>query len=59
MTPWFGNFGSDNISGGPGNDFVDGDNPSPGAPPFPPGGNNDVCSGGPGTNVVQNCENVS
>jgi hypothetical protein len=54
----FGNFGSDNISGGPGDDFIDGDNPNPGPPPFPPGGNNDVCSGGPGTNVVQNCENA-
>ena len=56
----FGNFGSDVISGGPGDDFIDGDNPvaepPPGFPPFPPGGNNDTCSGGPGTNDVQNCE---
>jgi hypothetical protein len=40
-------------------DLVDGDNPfppPPGGPPFPPGGNNDTCSGGPGTNIVQNCE---
>jgi Ca2+-binding RTX toxin-like protein len=55
----FGNFGSDVISGGPGDDFIDGDNPlppPPGGPPFPPGGNNDTCSGGPGDNVLQNCE---
>jgi len=29
------------------------------SPPFPPGDNNDTCSGGPGTNVVQNCEITS
>jgi Ca2+-binding RTX toxin-like protein len=54
----YGNFGSDVISGDPGDDFIDGDNPFPPPPdlPFPPGGNNDTCSGGPGTNTVQNCE---
>ena len=25
----------------------------------PPGGNNDTCSGGPGVNVIQNCEITS
>lgn len=55
----FGNFGSDAITGGPGDDFIDGDNPSPQPPPFPPGDNNDVCSGGPGANVIQNCEITS
>jgi Ca2+-binding RTX toxin-like protein len=55
----FGNFGSDVISGGPGNDFIDGDNPSPPPPgglPFPEGGNNDTCTGGPGENQIVNCE---
>ena len=55
----YGNFGSDVITVGPGADFIDGDNPNPGPPPFPPGGNNDTCSGGPGTNVVRNCEITS
>jgi len=31
----------------------------PEGPPFPPGGNNDACSGGPGANVIQNCEITS
>ena len=51
MTPCWGNFGSDVIAGGPGNDFIDGDNPFPSPPgplPFPPGGNDDDCAGGPG-----------
>src|SRR5262245_11118772 len=52
----FGNFGSDVITGGPGDDFIDGDNPNPGPPPIPPGGNNDDCTGGPGADVIQNCE---
>ena len=55
----FGNFGSDTITGGPGDDLIDGDNPNPDPPPFPPGGNNDACSGGPGANVIQNCEITS
>ena len=58
----YGNFGSDMITGGPGDDIIDGDNPNPippEGPPFPPGGNNDTCSGGPGTNTVQNCEITS
>ena len=59
-TLW-GNFGSDTISGGPGDDFIDGDNPFPPPPdlPFPPGTNNDVCTGGPGDNTVNNCEVAS
>jgi Ca2+-binding RTX toxin-like protein len=54
----FGNFGSDVITGGQGNDFIDGDNPFPPPPelPFPPGGNDDDCTGGQGTDVVLNCE---
>ena len=55
----YGNYGSDTITGGPADDFIDGDDPNPlppEGPPFPPGGNNDTCSGGPGTNVAQNCE---
>ena len=58
----FGNFGSDVISGGPGDDFIDGDNPSPpppGGPPFPPGTNNDDCTGGPGVDVIANCETTA
>jgi hypothetical protein len=55
----FGNFGSDTMFGGAGDDLVDGDNNNPVPPgplPFPPGTNNDSCSGGPGTNAVLNCE---
>jgi Ca2+-binding RTX toxin-like protein len=56
-TLW-GNFGSDDIEGGAGDDFIDGDNPFPPPPelPFPPGTNDDDCRGGPGVDVVQNCE---
>ena len=56
----WGNFGSDDISGGSGNDFIDGDNPFPPPPdlPFPPGTNDDTCSGGSGSNVIENCETV-
>jgi hypothetical protein len=52
------NFGSDTITGGPGDDFIDGDNPFPVPPdlPFPPGTNVDDCRGGPGANTVLNCE---
>jgi len=55
----WGNYGSDVISGGSGNDVIDGDNPLPPPPvlPFPPGTNNDTCSGGTGANTVTNCEN--
>ena len=55
----FGNFGSDVISGGPGDDFIDGDNPSPPPPawpPFPPGSDNDDCTGGPVLDTIVNCE---
>ncbi len=59
----FGNFGSDVVSGGPGDDFIDGDNPKPSAPPgplpFPPGGNDDRCSGGPGVDNIVNCETTT
>jgi Ca2+-binding RTX toxin-like protein len=57
-TLW-GNYGSDDISGGPGTDFIDGDNPFPPPPeglPFPPGGNDDRCVGGPATDTINNCE---
>src|SRR5215207_3847971 len=59
-TLW-GNFGSDTISGGPGDDFIDGDNPFAPPPvlPLPPGTNNDVCTGGPGEDQVNNCEVAS
>ena len=55
----FGNFGSDTMFGGSGDDLVDGDNNNPippGGPPFPPGTNNDACTGNSGTNIVVNCE---
>ena len=54
----FGNFGSDTMFGGSGNDLVDGDNNNPVPPelPFPPGTNNDACTGNSGVNTVQNCE---
>ena len=58
----FGNFGSDVVSGGPGDDFIDGDNPFPSPPgplPFPPGGNDDDCTGGPGLDVIANCETTT
>jgi hypothetical protein len=56
-TLW-GNFGSDDISGGSGNDVIHGDNPGPPPPnlPFPPGTNVDTCSGGSGSDAVDNCE---
>ena len=57
-TLW-GNFGSDTISGGgPGDDFIDGDNlsPPPRTCPFPPDTNNDIRTGGPGDDTVNNCE---
>jgi len=56
--PW-GDYRSDAVSGGPGNDFIAGDDPDsapPGGPPFPVGGNDDNCTGGPGTDSIGACE---
>jgi hypothetical protein len=51
------------ISGGQGDDFIDGDNPPfPPPPPLPPqfiGGNDDNCSGGQGADVILNCETTN
>ncbi|HEY3071713.1 MAG TPA: hypothetical protein VGJ46_02760 [Candidatus Limnocylindrales bacterium] len=56
-----GNYGSDTVLGGPGDDIINGDNPFP-TGPIPPeliGGNDDNCIGGPGTDTIGHCETVS
>jgi len=54
-----GNFGSDSLSAGNGNDILDGDNVVDDGPVADPNPNSDSCAGGKGLNQFFFCETQS